>query len=406
MYSQLLETKNSSFRLLLEMSVFCYFYFRKKDKNIWIFGAIRGERYMDNSRFLFEYVCKNTSIQAIWISKNFEVIKELNASGYEAYHEYSKEALSLASKASVAIITHRSNRETSDLPFYALNNNTKIVQLWHGIPLKKIAFDDTIFSHKHNENSFIYKAKLFLKHTLFPFLNFVNTPSLILSLSSETQKLFSNAFRVKEDVVQVSGYPRNDRLLDFKKEPRSEKKIIYMPTFRGSLGSNHNLFSEYGFDVDTFDTFLEKENSSLHVKIHAFNQPSNEFLEAIRCSKHISVIKSNDIYDDLGGYDILITDYSSVYFDYLLLDLPIIFTPFDKELYVQENREFYFEYEEVTPGPKAYNWHEVMENISMFNRDALAYADKRVSIKNRFHTYQDANSSKRVYTAIQKLLDV
>ena len=99
-------------------------------------------------------------------------------------------------KAKVAVITHRGNRKEADLPFYAFSQETIIIQLWHGIPLKKIAFDDKIFSFDHDEDSFIWKLKVSLKKTFFPFLNYVNKPSLILALSKETQNIFSQAFRV------------------------------------------------------------------------------------------------------------------------------------------------------------------------------------------------------------------
>jgi len=100
----------------------------------------------------------------------------------------------------------------------------------------------------------------------------------------------------------------------------------------------------------------------------------------------------------------LITDYSSIYFDYLLLDRPIIFAPFDKKVYIQEDREFYFDYDKVTPGPQAINWNEVMQAIETFTINPKSYTREREIIKNKFHTYQDAQSTERVYKAICKML--
>ncbi len=377
--------------------------FVKKDNNIWVFGAIRGQKYMDNAKYLFEYIHNNTPIKAVWISKNKELVDELHAKGFNAYYEYSSEALTYTKKAKVAIITHRGNRGNTDLPFYAFSKETRIIQLWHGIPLKKIAYDDKVFSFKHDEDSLKWRIKVLLKNTLFPFLNYGNEPSLILALSKETQNIFSQAFRTPKEKVLITGYPRNDILLQntfTQKKELQRKKVIYMPTFRGSINSNFDLFLQYGFDIDKLDAFLSKENMILDIKLHPFNKPSDILIAKLEQSKNIFFLEYDAIYEIISEYDILITDYSSIYFDYLLLDRPIVFAPFDKENYLQKDREFYFDYEEVTPGPKAMNWDEVMESLIIFNKDPRTYSKERKIIKDRFHTYQDNNSTERVYKAI------
>ena len=396
------------FSLLIESFISYLFLFSKKDNNIWVFGAIRGTKYMDNAKYLFEYVNNNTNIEAIWISKNQEVVDDLNSKGFNAFHEYTLEARHYASRAKIAVVTHRGNREKADLPMYCFSKKTKIIQLWHGIPLKKIAYDDKVFSFKHNENSLKWKIKVILKNTLFPFLDYVNEPSLILALSKETQDIFAQAFRTSKDKVFITGYPRNDILLQnvsTEKKEFENKKIIYMPTFRGSVNSDFDLFLQYKFNIEKMDIFLAEQNIQLDIKLHPFNQPSEDLLIKLNASKNISFLDHDAIYEIINEYDMLITDYSSIYFDYLLLDRPIIFAPFDKESYLEKDREFYFDYEEVTPGPKAMNWEEVMQQLKIFNKTPEAYADERKLIKDRFHTYQDDKSTERVYEAILDIVN-
>ncbi len=375
----------------------------KKDKNIWVFGAIRGTKYMDNAKYLFEYVNNNTNIEAIWISKNQEVVDDLNAKGFNAFYEYSSKARYYASRAKVALVTHRGNRKKADLPMYTFSKETKIIQLWHGIPLKKIAYDDKIFSFRHDEDSLKWKIKVLLKNTLFPFLNYVNEPSLIIALSDETQVIFSQAFRTPKEKVLITGYPRNDILFQnvFAEQRKSKKKkVIYMPTFRGFVNSDFDLFLQYGFNIEKMDIFLADQNMQLDIKLHPFNQPSAELIKRLDESKNIFFLNHDAIYEIISEYDMLITDYSSIYFDYLLLDRPIIFAPFDQETYLKQDREFYFDYDEVTPGPKAMNWDEVIQQLGMFNKAPETYEDERKLIKDRFHTYQDDKSTERVYKAI------
>jgi len=392
----------SIIKLLFNLYNWSMAWFVKKDEKIWVFGAIRGQKYMDNAKYIFEYVHHETDIDAIWISKNQELVDELRIKGFNAYYEYTKEAKYFAKQAKVAVVTHRGLRHKADLPFQLFSKNTKVIQLWHGIPLKKIAFDDKIFSFKHDEDNFIYKIKSSIKNTLFPFLNYVHEPSLVLALSKETQTIFSQAFRIDKKNVQITGYPRSDMLLKkhSQKSTKNKKQVIYMPTFRGSIGSDFDLFLNYGFNIDKLDSFLEKKNMTLDIKLHSFNQPSPELIEKLEKSKNIFFLEYDAIYEIINNYSMLITDYSSIYFDYLLLDRPIIFAPFDKDTYLKEDREFYFDYDEITPGPKASNWEEVIELLEEYLNNKDLYKEERETLKNRFHTYQDTENSKRVYEAI------
>ena len=71
----------------------------KKNNKIWVFGAIRGQKYMDNAKYLFEYINQSTDIDAIWISKNKALIKKLKDKGFNAFYAYSPEALYYAKKS-------------------------------------------------------------------------------------------------------------------------------------------------------------------------------------------------------------------------------------------------------------------------------------------------------------------
>ena len=382
-------------------------YFIPKNETIWIFGAIQGTKYMDNAKYLFEFVHKYTHIQAIWITKNKNIITLLQSKGYQAFLETSPEARYYAPRAKIAVITHRGNYTNSDLPMYLLSKETKIIQLWHGIPLKKIAYDDKIFSFHQNENNIKWKTKVLIKNIFFPFLDYVNSPSLILALSKETQDIFSKAFRIEKEKVIVTGYPRNDILLkNVSKNLQNNKikKIVYMPTFRGTIDSNFDLLLNYGFDIEKMNDFLRSNDMYLDIKLHPFNQPSESLISQLHTSSNIFFLENDTIYETIHQYDILITDYSSVYFDYLLFDRPIIFAPFDKESYIKQEREFYFEYDEVTPGPQAKNWEEVIQYIDFFKKNKFAYQEERINLKNKFHTFQDDKSTQRVYAAILNTL--
>jgi CDP-glycerol glycerophosphotransferase (TagB/SpsB family) len=112
--------------------------------------------------------------------------------------------------------------------------------------------------------------------------------------------------------------------------------------------------------------------------------------------------ESMDPYELLLESTILITDYSSIYFDFLLTQRPIIFTPFDIEEYQKKDREFYYNYEDVTPGPKCQDWNEVLIWIEMFVKDITLFEKERKEVNKKFNKFDDFKNSERVYQMIKE----
>ena len=198
----------------------------------------------------------------------------------------------------------------------------------------------------------------------------------------------------------IAGYPRNQVLIsdDIKniyldEENRDRKKIIsflkkkinggnkkmifYMPTFRES----EILFFE-NFDRDDFQMFLEENNILFCIKLHPKSKLNEEFRNIQ--SENIMVInKDADPYVFLKMADVLITDYSSIYFDYLLLDRPIIFFAYDLEEYLSDSREMYFDYDEFTPGEKVNDYQELKSGIVK----VIYYSDQYKEARNLMRNY-------------------
>jgi len=384
-------------------------YIIPKDKNLWIFGAWFGEKYADNSKYLFEYINKNHSeIKAIWLTKNKDTYNLIKNKGFKVYKMFSIMGLIYSLRAKIGVISTGLN----DINMYT-SGKIKIIQLWHGIPLKKIMFDDKITFRRPT----IIKKILFF---IFPFLkkNLYYNDSLIIATSNEVQKVLSSAFKVPINQVRVTGYPRNDSFyqkvntnIPFVKKLLELKQIgkticIYVPTHRkeGKVNIIQILFS----NLEEIDSELKKMNSILLIKLHYYH--NKEIRKLIQGKKLTNIIVvddkliEQDIYNILKLADILITDYSSVYFDYLLANRPIIFAPFDINEYIKKDREFYYNYDDVTPGPKCKSWNEVLVWIKKFKENPKLYEKERLKIRDIFHTYKDGKSSERVYNEIIKLI--
>jgi len=281
------------------------------------------------------------------------------------------------------------------------------VNLWHGAPMKRINLDEKKFESESSIKKYVRKVI----RLVFPYITDSKTYNLILATSNYFRPIMASAFDVPKTNVKAFGYPRNDVLFEGNhrsaymeelKIKHSCKNILaYLPTYRdrGSddQGKDFELFSKYGFDRKTMEAFLEESNSILFIKLHyvAQERMKNKNLSLGSRIVYADENEVADINDVLQYVDILITDYSGIYFDYLLLNRPIIFAAFDLEEYV-EQRGLYDDYGFYIAGPIAKNWSEVIEQA----RDALINPEKFEGLRSEknkiFNKYCDGKSSMRV----------
>ena len=321
---------------------------------MWVFGAWYGCRYSDNPKAFFEYInSEQQHIHAVWICKDRDVIKQVNSLGFKAFHEKSLLGIWYQLRAQFVFVCQSLH---DDIYAPCIGKSTTVVNLWHGLPLKKIMYD--VFGDKVTKKNFV--GKLFDK--LSPYNKSRN--DYLLATSEETQSTLSKAFRLPKERTIITGFPRNDVFLKpLAKTKNSIYKCIYMPTFRGGMGSECDLFAQYGFNVKAIDEALLKNDIALVLRMHPVNKPPQYLMDAIKSSKSISIDHSVDIFDSLAEYDCMITDYSGGYFDFLLTGRPILFAPFDLVKYKQQERDLYYDYEEVTLPPYSYSWPELLKQI-------------------------------------------
>ncbi|MGD2276977.1 bifunctional glycosyltransferase/CDP-glycerol:glycerophosphate glycerophosphotransferase [Bacillus wiedmannii] len=287
----------------------------------------------------------------------------------------------------------------------SFNPNQIVIDLWHGFPLKKMFYEDHSY---HNKNS------------LEPYWSQFN---YMTSYSSLYNQLIHKCMRVNPNSFVITGSPRNDLLFNknsreilcdiLEKKDRGQKFILYMPTFRSTdqnetTHTYSQLFDFKDFSFENLTTFLKENNYELIVKPHPIF--GREYKEILKDNAHISLFPSErletkmiDLYEILGAIDILITDYSSIYFDYLLLDKPIIFTPTDLANYSIERGFLLSPYEKWTPGPKVSSQQELLDEIINYSQDNEYFRNMRKVIKNKVHFYKDNNSSERVWNFISNL---
>ncbi len=372
----------------------------QKSDDVWIFGEYSGFTYSDNPKALYEFVNqKHPEIKAVWLTRKCNIVKRLKKKGFLAFHVYSPMGLYYAMRAKVAICCVDI---ACDFIGGLISSETLYVNLWHGSPLKKIGNDIDRGCVAKND-----KIEKFKKILCLLGLRKVHPINFFISASDDVSKTITSAFSLDPMHIKICGYPRNDQLLirEDVKDKLSYNKIIYMPTFRGGIGDNIDFFDKFGFDFSKMERFLAKNNAQLWIRLHRYNQPQKELLNRIENSRLIHIHKNEDIYEDLNSFDVLITDFSSIYFDYLLLDRPIIFSAFDVDGYLKNDRALYYNYSEVTPGPKCVNWNDIIIELELILNGSDNYYEQRSLISEKFNKYKDVNSSKRVFEMIYKAIN-
>ncbi|NLL01498.1 MAG: hypothetical protein GX265_00520 [Mollicutes bacterium] len=294
-------------------------------------------------------------------------------------------------KSNLVITTHG---------FYRLRKDNTMINLWHGIPLKTM--------------SLMNKGKT-------DEINFIEDDYFI-STSSFFNTIMNACIGIDGDAYTITGYPRNDYLFSenglknlntLLDREINGIVVLFMPTYRNGRSNEdiNNIFGFPNFNLEKFNIFLEKNNITLLVKLH----PNEENLLSRYndfASDRISLILSEDLekkqidlYKIINAVDVLITDYSSIYFDFLLLDRPIVFTPVDLQEYKDDRGLLLEPYNFWTPGPKCLTQEALQVEISRSLLEEDYFKQERKLLRDIFHKYQDGNSTDRVMKLINNVME-
>ena len=366
----------------------------KKKKEIWLISD-RQDKAGDNGEAFFKYLCelKPKNIDFYFVidkkSSDFERIKQYGKVMSFDTFKYNVKFM-IADK----IISSQADQHVYK-PFGGNNQymfdlfDYKIIFLQHGI----------------------------IKDDLSPWLNKfrLNLDMFVTSAESEYNSIISNPYYgYSKDVVKLTGLPRFDLLEDNQEKHHS---ILICPTWRANLApkvndetnyspefKQSNFFNFYNKllnDKDILSVMKQKQYKirfCLHYRIRGQIKDfdKNEFVEMVTQPDYRYEFMSNDL---------LITDYSSTFFDFCYLNKPVIYNHFDEEEFFkgQLYDKGYFSYENDGFGDVTYDY-ETLKNkiISMIESDCVM-SEKYINRKNKFYKHDDKNNSQRVYDEIRKL---
>lgn len=341
-------------------------------KNWSVFGCY-GNKYQDNSMYLFKYLNKKNIKNIYWISGNRSLITELKVSGVNAEYRWSLKGIVICSLANQAFY----NSYVSDINTYLLKGAKKI-NLWHGTPLKLIEYDINTgyLARRYNARNIFLDAynKIMYPH------NFIK-PDFMLSPSTMVRDRLSRAFRLSIDKFIFSGYPRTDY---YKSSSIIKKRqVLYMPTWR----DNGSIDYIKSLDFGKLNNALIENDYHFHIKLHP-NVDVN--LLKINNYSNIALLEPGfNVYKAINQYTYLITDYSSIAIDALTCDVDVILNHNDIEDYRQNSRDFY-DMDDFSYFTIINDFEEILDFIKF---DRINDEDKLMKTKNKNRYWEcDENS--------------
>lgn len=361
-------------------------------RDVVVFMSNLGRNYSGNPKSIYETMCTqglDQTYRCYYILENPKItlpgkIKPIRMSRFRFYY-----VMAIAGK----IISD--TRFPNDI---RKRKQARYLQTWHGTPLKKLALDMTSYHMAGGESKEEYQAE-FKKNSA--------TWDYLISQNEFSSHIFRRAFAFRGKMLEI-GYPRNDILFQKNSEEDinhikqkynlpDKKVILYAPTWRDNSfydKASYRMAAPLDYD------YLYEKLSGEYVILIKYHYMVRENLDFSKYGGFYQVMDSSyDISELYLVSDLLITDYSSVMFDYSILKRPIIFYVYDLREYEEELRGFYFDFVKEAPGPFVMTTEELVNQIMWYKWSR--YEKRYDDFCKKYHTFEKGDAAEN---AIRELL--
>ena len=379
---------------LLNMTAAFFLYpflkYRFRGRNIWLTGGSAGELYVDNGKAMFEYLNEKKDVEVYWIiNKNSPARSQVNGK--------------ILDRGSIKSYLYFMN---SKAVLFSHSISADIVPYLFAVPLI---------------NKFHYKTvKVFLNHgtvalkkrqpmnpKLEKMVERLITSYDINTADAEYEKNIKHKdWKIDNKKIYIIGSPRYDTL-DNKSEG---KKIFFMPTWRPWIKNDKTSIEETDYFQNItgliknkeLQSFLKENNIVMNIYIH---QLMHEYLESfdngISGENIVLLPKEADIHNEIVSGSMLITDYSSMAFDFFYLNKPVLFFQFDREKY-EKKLGSYIDLEKDLFGEAVFDIEDCVKKIKEIYSDNFQISDKYKQLRGRYFKYTDKNNRERLYKIIKE----
>ncbi|HON18758.1 MAG TPA: CDP-glycerol glycerophosphotransferase family protein [Salinivirgaceae bacterium] len=370
-------------------------FFSKQNKQIILFFHTEKVFY-DNSKLLFEFLIAKGDNNSFLLLKNRKLYLSLQEKyPNRVFYTKSIQGFNLFRKSPNIVISYGTSA-IEFFPYYLNAKKQNIIYLGHGIPMKKIGRQVARWSSPFFE-------KLLQSYT------YATCNSLL------ERFVLASSFKLLVDNVWITGTPRSDKL--FSSRPKvnplesvipfpDSKVVLYAPTWR-ELGNSTGFFPFPDFDANKLLHYLESKNIVILLRGHKEEIKNAGGRFSGSKFQHKRIVAANqdvfpDVVDILPFVDILVTDYSGMYFDFLPFNRPVIFIPYDLNEY-NKYKGLLFPYNEYMIGEKVLTQSDFIAALEKGILEPEKDAERRMEIMKLFYNHRDTNSCERIYEKIKNI---
>ncbi len=352
-------------------------------------------------------VAKANGHDLVWLTSSSRERADASALGIASIPKISLRGWWATARAGVLVVTHG----LGDVNRYAVSGGF-VVQLWHGIPLKRIGLDSPATTQVPD----VPGAALLRRLVGLLYRGAAQRIRVMPAASDRARGRLESAFALGDGRVVVTGEPRVDVLSAGTESerrhaasavltdvtgalPKGARTLLYAPTWRdGAEDPSIPTAAQWVRII----ALLETQNAVLFVRSHPLG--AGEYQPPLPSSRvrRIGSDALSDVTPVLPGIDALITDYSSLAYDVGLLGMPVLYLASDAQEYARL-RGFYGRYEDVAGDDAAKDWASLLDRLESALSDERVFAElsaQSTTLSAQMHAYRDGKNARRVYQAI------
>lgn len=371
----------------------------------WVFGCGAG---VGDGALALQRHASAAGHETVWLTSSEREDRDAAALGIRFVRKGGLRGWWATARAGVLVVTHG----LGDVNRYA-NGGAFVVQLWHGIPLKRIGLDSPATTQVPNvPGSWLLRRAVGVLYRAA-----AQRIRVLPAASHRARGRLESAFGLGDDRVVVTGEPRVDVLsagsLDDARNaasamlrgvlgdlPAAARTILYAPTWRDGAADPALPTADEWIRILRV---LEKQDAVLLVRSHPLGAGGYAPPLPSQRVRALGAALLPDVTPALPAIDVLVTDYSSLAYDVGLLRMPVLYLAPDATEYAR-TRGFYGRFDDVARGEAASDWAELLRQLETLLSDDGAFAAasaRSATLSAEMHAFRDGRNTERVYQVIR-----
>lgn len=361
------------------------------DENLVLYETRDGQSITDSPLAIFIQLCRDerfSQLKHVWVTiDDSDEVKEMIPADCKDRVSF---VVRNSKEYATCLLTAKYLLNNATFQSFFIKKKEQIyINTWHGTPLKYMGFDIP-GNPKHSEN--VVRNLLMTDYFISP--------------NDHTTEIFANSYKLRgiyPGKILEFGYPRNDFTINLDKQQVFDRLskddiylelkkpvVLYTPTWKGTSIQNPVTNIEQTVQEALYLKEKISDTYQLLIKVHPYVYP---FIKDRKELKGFLIPDSYDANQILRITDILITDYSSIFFDYLVTEKPIIFYAWDKDLY--DNERGMYLLEKDLPGPVVESIEDVARSIEHIESVSDDYRQKYIEAKQKFVPYDFGDTAQK-----------